>query len=148
MKLVLIFIIIAITTSYTFSDNTEKGLLTIQIDHVTKAKGEILLAIFTDKESYLKDDKAIPLVVAASKIGSITTSIELEYGTYAISIFHDVNSNKKLDVNGLGIPVEPYGFSNKAPAPFGPPPFNMASFEFTTDGQVETIKLAGKAKKK
>jgi len=109
-----------------------KRSLIIQIDHVTMGKGEVLLAIFTDKEGYLKDDKAIPLIVTASKKGSITTCVELDYGTYAISIFHDVNSNKELDVNALGIPVEPYGFSNKAPAPFGPPSFKKISFEFTT----------------
>lgn len=138
----------AITTSYFFSDNTEKGRLTIQVDNVTKAEGEVLMAIFNNKEDYLEDDKAIPAMVPASQIGSVSTTIELEYGTYAISIFHDVNSNKELDVNGIGIPVEPYGFSNKAPAPFGPPGFKKASFEFTADGQVEIIKLKGKAKKK
>lgn len=138
---------VLLTTSFLITKRNAKGTLTIQIDHVTKAKGEVLLAIFTSKDNYLKEDKAIPLMVPATNEGSLTTNIELDYGTYAISIFHDANSNKELDVNGLGIPVEPYGFSNKAPAPFGPPSFKMASFEFATDGQVEIIKLTGRAKK-
>lgn len=146
MKLFILVIALLLTCSFLTTYRNTKGTLTIQIDHVTQDKGEVLMAIFNNKDNYLKDDKAIPLIVAATKQGSLTANIELDYGTYAISVFHDANSNKKLDVNGLGIPVEPYGFSNKAPATFGPPSFKKASFEFTTDGQVEFIKLNGKAK--
>lgn len=33
-------------------------------------------------------------------------------GTYAISVMHDENDNRKLDKNLLGIPTEGYGVSN------------------------------------
>ena len=37
-------------------------------------------------------------------------------GVYAVMVFHDANSNKKLDKNFLGIPKEGYGASqNKLP---------------------------------
>lgn len=147
MKLFIPLLFVLLTCSFLTINQKTKGTLTIQIDHVTLDKGEVLIAIFNSKDDFLKDDKAIPLIVSANNQGSLTPTIELDYGTYAISLFHDVNSNKKLDVNGLGIPIEPYGFSNNAPATFGPPSFMRASFEFTTDRQVQIIKLSGKAKK-
>jgi uncharacterized protein (DUF2141 family) len=35
-------------------------------------------------------------------------------GRYAIAIFHDLNGNGVLDRNIIGLPSEPYGFSNDA----------------------------------
>ena len=54
-------------------------------------------------------------------------------GTYAVSTFHDANSNGKLDKNVLGIPKERYGFSRDASRPFGPPRFDEASIDVKTD---------------
>ena len=41
----------------------------------------------------------------------------------------DLNKNKKLDTNFLGIPKEPYGFSNEKKGRFGPPKFKEVSFK-------------------
>ena len=51
-------------------------------------------------------------------------------GTYAVSVFHDENSNGKLDTNFMGIPREGVGASNDAKGHFGPPKFDIASFRF------------------
>lgn len=51
-------------------------------------------------------------------------------GTYAISVFHDENSNGKLDTNFVGIPREGVGASNDAKGHFGPPKFDAAAFRF------------------
>ena len=32
------------------------------------------------------------------------------YGDYGVAVFHDENSNGKMDKYVLGIPLEPYGF--------------------------------------
>ena len=39
---------------------------------------------------------------------------EVPPGTYAIAIFQDLNGNRRLDRTPLGLPLEPYGFSNDA----------------------------------
>jgi uncharacterized protein (DUF2141 family) len=46
-------------------------------------------------------------------------------GSYAIAVFHDTNANTKLDRNFIGLPTEPYGFSNDA-GRRGPPNFERA----------------------
>ncbi|WP_348645255.1 DUF2141 domain-containing protein [Methylobacterium sp. BTF04] len=35
-------------------------------------------------------------------------------GTYAVAAYQDVNGNGRLDRTGLGLPLEPYGFSGEA----------------------------------
>ena len=55
---------------------------------------------------------------------------KLPHGEYAISVYHDANSNGELDSNLLRIPKEAYGFSNDARGAFGPPDYDQARFEF------------------
>jgi uncharacterized protein (DUF2141 family) len=46
-------------------------------------------------------------------------------GTYAVAVFHDLNGNARLDRNFIGLPSEPYGFSNDV-GRRGPPNFEGA----------------------
>ncbi len=52
-------------------------------------------------------------------------------GTYAITAIHDLNDNGKLDKNFLGVPTEPYGFSNDARGTMSAPKFSAASFAYS-----------------
>jgi len=52
----------------------------------------------------------------------------LAYGNYAVAIYHDRNSNERLNRGLFGIPEEGYGFSNDAPANLGPADFDDAVF--------------------
>jgi uncharacterized protein (DUF2141 family) len=46
-------------------------------------------------------------------------------GAYSIAVFHDTNGNGKLDRSFIGLPNEPYGFSNDV-GRRGPPSFEAA----------------------
>ena len=46
---------------------------------------------------------------------------------------HDVNGNDALDSNIVGMPTEPYGFSNNAQGSFGPPAWQDARFALDGD---------------
>jgi uncharacterized protein (DUF2141 family) len=46
-------------------------------------------------------------------------------GAYSIAVFHDTNGNGKLDRSFIGLPNEPYGFSNDV-GRRGPPNFEAA----------------------
>lgn len=52
----------------------------------------------------------------------------LPYGNYAIAIYHDRNADQRLNRGLFGMPEEGYGFSNDAPANFGPADFEDAVF--------------------
>lgn len=75
-----------------------------------------------------------------------SNSIEFSFkglgkGIYAVSIYQDENSNGKLDTNLLGIPTEPYAFSNNATGVFGPPSFEQCQFEILGGSQEIHISL-------
>ena len=103
--------------------------------------GEIHLAIYETAAVFEGDrgDRGGPQ--AGIITGSIepagpedfTATFELPDGTYAVGVFHDVDGNEALSKNFLGIPKEPFGFSNNVRGRFGPPGFKDASISVTGD---------------
>ena len=88
--------------------------LTIDVSGVKERKGKLQFGLFNRAEGF--PDEAKPYRVEVLNITENNTLQvvfkELPAGDYAVAVFHDKNSNNKLDKNLLGIPVEDYGFSN------------------------------------
>ncbi len=109
--------------------------LTITIGNIKNDAGQISLAVYNTEKEYMKK----PFVVKSTKAvkGTVEINIEgLAAGTYAITIMHDANDNKKLDSNLIGMPKEGFGFSNNAMGSFGPPSFEKAKFEFANSSRI------------
>jgi uncharacterized protein (DUF2141 family) len=92
-----------------------KQTLTIEFTGHEEAKGQILYKIVDSENRELKKE-----VIKVSALKQKVV-VELPKGKYAVSAFHDLNSNNKLDKNLVGLPTEKYGFSNNARGTFGPP---------------------------
>ncbi|MBK8497596.1 MAG: DUF2141 domain-containing protein [Flavobacteriales bacterium] len=107
------------------------------------AEGTLRLALCPN-ESAFDADKGSTLHTVKAGGGPVRFRIaDLVPGVYAIKIFHDVNNNGELDTNWLGIPTEPYGFSNDAMGTFGPPAFKDASFVVGEGRSTIRIKMRG-----
>jgi uncharacterized protein (DUF2141 family) len=119
-----------------------EGVMTIKVKGITQLKGNLMLAIFDQAEGFGTDvcavDKKVIKVVQLNQEIKLTGLVEGK--KYGIALYHDVNSNARLDKNFLGIPTEKYGFSNDARNTFGPPSFESAGFYFS-DGKVISITL-------
>lgn len=61
-------------------------------------------------------------------------------GTYAVAAFQDVNRNGELDRTGLGLPLEPYGFSNES-GRRGRPDYREAAFTLREPGVSLRVRL-------
>ncbi|WP_296228930.1 DUF2141 domain-containing protein [Ralstonia sp. UBA689] len=118
--------------------------LTVVIEGGQGRQGAMRAAMFRDVAGWLKPDTAIRADIAAldSVSGTSVTFVypDLPPGRYALSVFHDANSDGKLGTNPAGIPIEPYGFSRDARGRFGPPSFDDAAIDVQGDQRV-TIHL-------
>ena len=114
------------------AQSSSENLIHIDIVGLRNDKGQLLCALYSSADGFPKNgDKA--LAHAKSLISSGHAVCEFRgapLGTYAVSAFHDENSNGKLDTNFLGIPREGVGASNGAQGHFGPPKFEAAAFRF------------------
>lgn len=103
--------------------------LTVVVKNIEVSKGSVVLAVFNNENSFLKKPAAQQVIKASS--GIVEFSFSLPEGDYAVAIYQDVNDNRKLDKNWLGIPKEPYGFSNNFRPKFSAPGFNDCKFTIT-----------------
>lgn len=107
------------------------GDMTVKVVNIYPVQGEIYIALYSDKSSYLNADSAYSRSVRNIDADTVVfTFSDVPAGTFAIAIFQDLNGNGIFDTNEFGIPTEPFGFSNDPKGIFGPPDFQRSSFDF------------------
>lgn len=113
------------------STETQANVIRVDIDGLRSDRGQVLCALFSSAADFpKKTDKALAHARSTILEGHATCEFQsLPSGTYAVSVFHDENSNGKLDTNFMGIPREGVGASNNAKGHFGPPKFSAAAFQ-------------------
>jgi uncharacterized protein (DUF2141 family) len=105
------------------ASSAQAATLTIRAEGITSAQGMVYVGIcdtsFEESSCPYKDR-------GAAKVGAVELRLRnVKPGSYAIAVFHDTNGNGKLDRNFIGLPSEPYGFSNDV-GRRGPPNFEAA----------------------
>ena len=134
----LLFLFISL---FNLSSNAEKFDLKITVTNVKTQKGSVEIGIFNDEKSFLvkgKEYKTGSKVVTNDTIVFILK--DLTKDDYAISLYQDINSDKKCNLNFFGIPVEPYGFSNNFKPKLSKPSFNDCKIEVNNNSSI-MIKL-------
>ena len=114
--------------------------LTIQVSDVKSASGNILIALYNDEGTFLKMPAKVGGAAASTSGWSIVLK-DLPAGEYAYVVFHDANSNGKMDKNLIGIPTEDYAFSNNALGKMGPPSYASAKFVLPAAGSTTIVSL-------
>lgn len=118
--------------------------LTVNVWLAPDAHGELGYLVFDSPSGFPGDrEKALrhgflPIPADAQQLHIDT---DLPPGTYAVSVYEDLNSNHKLDHNLLGIPSEPVGASNNPHPHLGPPRFSECSFRVGTSAQTISITM-------
>ncbi len=103
--------------------------LTIVVDGVTSAKGQMTGTLYPDdKSKFLVAGGSLKVWRVPVATPFTTMCIWLPApGTYAIAIYQDLNNDGKFDVGSLG-PKEPYGFSNNPRILFSKPSYDKVKF--------------------
>lgn len=72
----------------------------------------------------------------------VCTITNLPYGTYSLSVLHDINNNYKADKTlAIGPPKEPVGFSNISEKPRKRPSYEDTLFTFAPGQTKQTVIL-------
>jgi len=104
----------------------------VTVKNIQELKGTIRMAVYSGEDNFMKKSLVSKEVSVTGK--EVTIVFEnVKPGEYAISTYHDVDDNKELNTGFMGIPKEPYGFSNDARGTFGPPTYEKAKFKVSGD---------------
>lgn len=121
-----------------YPESEDSTTFTLTINGIDKIEGEIRIAMFNSELKYTKDP-IHAIVIPVDSLSIKWTHHSLPFGDYAIAVYHDKNTNGKIDTNILGIPKESYGFSNNARGKFGPA--SWADSKFTINERVFSTEI-------
>lgn len=108
--------------------------LTVEFTGISERRGDVMLALRDAEGNDLEQ-----IIVDIPSSGTIAHTFRtVSTGTYTVACYHDKNSNRKLDKNLMGLPLEKYGFSNDARGTFGPP--DLEDQQFRVSGN-RTIRI-------
>jgi uncharacterized protein (DUF2141 family) len=121
--------------------------LTIHVENVLPVGGILRLGLY-DAARY-PDDNSKPIASAdVPAIGgeTVVTLHAVPPGVYAIQTFQDVNSNDKMDTTWVGLPLEPFGFSQDAKPFLSKPSFDAVKFTLMAGDNSQVIHLQSMVK--
>ena len=104
--------IIAINICFIFMSYAQQGTLMVSIEKDNTLEGDIYIAVFTE-DNFLRQ----PVLTSDTKMEddrATATFENVDFGTYAISAYQDVNGNERLDRDEYGRPTEPWVFSGSS----------------------------------
>jgi len=109
----------------------ETGRVEVTVKGFESEEGQALIALFLSDSGWPQDKTSafatLMLPIHDRQVVAVFEAVPA--GPFAISVFHDKNSNRELDTGPLGIPSESYGFSRDARDTLGPPSFAQARLE-------------------
>ena len=115
--------------------------LTITIANIEVVEGNIRIGVFNTNDTFLEKGYSFKEYKTAVKDTTETIVInDLPKGEYAFILYHDKNSDGKMNRKLIGIPKEPYGFSNNVRPKLSKPTFEECKF-FLGDKLELEIKL-------
>jgi uncharacterized protein (DUF2141 family) len=122
-------------------EGRDDGLADLTIEmSVEILEGDVRVILFKGADAYNGGKPTAQGVKPAA--ANLTFTVEgIEPGEYGIKAFHDVNGNGELDTNVLGIPNEPFAFSNNAPANFGPAKWEDAAFPVSAPATLHKMEI-------
>jgi uncharacterized protein (DUF2141 family) len=114
------------------SETSSLVLVEVEISGFQNQEGKCRLAAYDSRSSFQDPELAVARSVIPIDGDSVRWSFQWNRegdapgpGQLAISAHHDRNENGELDKNLVGMPTEPYGFSNNPKRGYGPPKFEQ-----------------------
>lgn len=114
--------------------------LSLSVDNIETHEGVLQIGLF-DAAGYQTGDVIDAETIRVNGDKVVVTFDGIAPGEYAVKLFQDLDEDGELDTNMMGIPKEPYAFSNNARGRFGPAKWDAAKFSISEAGTAHTITL-------
>jgi len=115
--------------------------LCIEISNIQNNKGKLILAFFSNNDDFKKENSLFDKIYSKSDVenGEMIVKINIDSGTYGITVLDDENDDGKMKYNFIRLPIEGYGFSNFIHNALWTPKFE--EFNFIMGQEDITVKI-------
>lgn len=119
----------------------DDAALTLTVRGVETLEGHLMIAVFAGEEAWSAYEP-----VAAERLAVDAAEMSYEFtglpaGEIAIRLFHDIDDDGELARGVMGIPSEPYAFSNDAAPNMGPPSYAASAFTLEAGANAHAVTL-------
>jgi uncharacterized protein (DUF2141 family) len=139
---ILITFVYAITL---FADSPKTGTIIVEVEGFGNEKGIVFSHLYSEQlANYFPKKSSKSFQKRIVKVENLRASIvydNIPYGTYALTVHHDEDENKRMNRNFIGYPKEGFGLSNNPTIFLSIPDFDDCKFELRNDTVVVRIKL-------
>jgi uncharacterized protein (DUF2141 family) len=112
----------------------------VRVSGLSEPLGQVGCSLFADAVGFPMDTSAARSQWLPANVAGVTCRFsDVAEGTYAVSIGHDLNGNKRVDTNFIGLPTEQWGVSNNARPSMRAPRFDEAAFKVAADAKEVVI---------
>lgn len=119
------------------------GDVVVRVGGIAASTGEIGCALFPAGTAFPMDASgARQIWLKADTAGVICRFDGVAEGSWAVSVSHDLNGNRRVDTNVFGIPIEAWGVSNNVRPSLRAPGFDEAAFKVATSAVELDIRVA------
>ncbi|RLD24615.1 MAG: DUF2141 domain-containing protein [Bacteroidetes bacterium] len=150
-RIITVCILYIIVCTPGFCQSSSSGTLNVKFNGLHNDLGQIAIGINRTQDGWpRKPHQELNWKKGKVEDGSFSVEIkDIPFGTYAISVLDDENSNLEMDMT-LGIPREGWGFSMNPPFTLSAPKFKECSFQFIKHDAEITIEMryVGKGKER
>ena len=123
-----------------FGANAGAAELSLTFDRL-KPGGQVSIAIFDNEAAWSQRSAPAWSRIVPASSATVRLTVDLPPARYAVMAYHDRDGDGRLDTLPVGLPTEPYGFSNNSRGVFGPPKWSAAVFELKEPGGQQAISL-------
>ena len=121
--------LLAATLQRAQSTDIPPAVLTIKVENVSLQGGALQIALYDEAGYAGHDQRPVAKVVVDARAPETVVRIpNVRPGAYAVKMFQDFHRTGAFAMNALGIPEEPFGFSNDARPLLDQPAFDRAKF--------------------
>lgn len=129
-------LLIALPAAARADEASKAGGIKVEVTGFRNNNGQLGCSLFAGPEGFPRDRSKVFRRVRTPIQGGRGECFfnGIPAGDYAVTVFHDENSNGKFDMNWAGYPLEGYGFSNNVKPRFKAPSFDESKFQFDGAG--------------
>jgi uncharacterized protein (DUF2141 family) len=116
-----------VETTAATSTEVQRRDTVIRVTGLKAQRSNLLIAVFESPAGFPRSDQSTHTTTIEAEGENVELSLSLPINCpIAIAVFQDLDGNKMISKSSIGIPIEPYGFSNNARGLFGPPTFQQS----------------------
>jgi uncharacterized protein (DUF2141 family) len=109
-----------------------KPPLIITIAKLKSPIAPVVIGVYGTKNNFLDEKDQLKEYTFKPVNGKLVAKItDLPYGVYGIALYQDLNSDGVINKSIIGIPKEPYAFSNNIKPKFKAPSFGQCKFVYS-----------------